>query len=156
MSADSCVFVDSNVFLYAIDGTNPGKQRAARAWVDRLWASGSGRCSWQVLNEFYVNAIRKMGATKPAARSFVEALAQWDPAGYGLGIVNRAWHWTDAAQINYWDALIVASAEALGCRWLLSEDFQTDRKFGNVTVLDPFGKSPESIIPFLLPPPNRR
>jgi len=28
---------------------------------DKLWASGAGRISWQVLNEFYFNAVRKLG-----------------------------------------------------------------------------------------------
>jgi predicted nucleic acid-binding protein len=156
MSADSCVFVDSNVFLYTIDEKNPSKRDLARAWVDRLWASGDGRLSWQVLNEFYANAIRKLGATKLAARNTTETLAQWQPAGYGLGIIQRAWHWMDAAQISYWDALIVASAEAMGCQWLLSEDFQTGRKFGDITVVNPFRTSPESILPFIPPPRARK
>jgi predicted nucleic acid-binding protein len=89
MSGDSGIFVDSNVFLYAVDDKNPDKRRLARRWLDSLWTSGSGRLSWQVINEFYANAIR-LGATRQDARRNVELMVQWQPAAYGLGIVHRA------------------------------------------------------------------
>ena len=52
------VFVDSNVLLYALDNADPSKQRAAQQWRAVLWKSRMGRVSFQVLNEFYVNALR--------------------------------------------------------------------------------------------------
>ncbi len=57
-------------------------------------------------------------------------------------MLHRAWHWCDRAQINFWDALILAAAEQSGCRWVLSEDFQSGRKFGPVTMVNPFERSP--------------
>src|SRR6266567_8709575 len=56
---DSLIFVDSNVFLYAIDEADPKKQVAARHWRAELWKSRRGRVSFQVLGEFYVNTVRK-------------------------------------------------------------------------------------------------
>ena len=53
----SPVFVDSNVFLYAFDEAHPDKQQAARNWRAELWKSRRGRVSFQVLGEFYVNAL---------------------------------------------------------------------------------------------------
>jgi predicted nucleic acid-binding protein len=155
MSGDSGIFVDSNVFLYAVDDRNPDKRRLARHWLDSLWTSASGRLTWQVINEFYANAIR-LGATKQDARGNVELMAQWQPVAYGLGIVHRAWHWIDASQISYWDALIVSSAESMHCRWLISEDFQAGRKFGDLTVLNPFQATPESVLGFTPPPPAHK
>jgi len=52
----------------------------------------------------------------------------------------------DQADLSYWDALILAASERLGCRWLLSEDFQHGRKYGSVLVLNPFRTKPEDII----------
>jgi predicted nucleic acid-binding protein len=46
-----------------------------------------------------------------------------------------------AAQLSYWDALIVAAAERSGARYLLSEDFQADRQYGDVRVVNPFTAS---------------
>jgi predicted nucleic acid-binding protein len=57
-------------------------------------------------------------------------------------MISRAWHWCDHASINFWDAMIVAAAEQAGCRWLLSEAFQTGKKFGSVTVVNPFEHDP--------------
>lgn len=144
MNGDKTVFVDTNVFLYTIDGRSPRKQNGAREWVDSLWTTGAGRLSWQVLNEFYANAER-LGATAAVARKNVETLAQWPTAAHGLGVLRRAWHWIDSAQISFWDGLILASAEILGCTYLLSEDFQEGRKFGEVTVVNPFKTSPQEL-----------
>jgi predicted nucleic acid-binding protein len=48
----------------------------------------------------------------------------------------------DAAQLSYWDALILAAAQRSGARYLLSEDFQSGRRCGDVQVLNPFDHSP--------------
>jgi predicted nucleic acid-binding protein len=136
-------FVDTNVVLYAVDPAEAAKRQAAQAWMDQLWRSGSGRLSWQVLNEFYVNAVRKTGVSRTRSREIVESLALWQPVGMSPGLVQRAWWWLERAGLSYWDALIVAAAERAECRWLLSEDFQTDRRFESVTIVNPFRASPD-------------
>jgi predicted nucleic acid-binding protein len=55
-----------------------------------------------------------------------------------LGLVQQAWLWTDSAQLSYWDALILAAAQRAGARYLLSEDFQSNRYYDEVLVLNPF------------------
>jgi predicted nucleic acid-binding protein len=42
--------------------------------------------------------------------------------------------------------MIVAAAEQTGCRYLLSEDFQAGRRFGDVTVVNPFETGPELLL----------
>jgi predicted nucleic acid-binding protein len=59
-----------------------------------------------------------------------------------LGLVQRAWYWVDAAQLSYWDALILAGAQRSGARYLLSEDFQSTRRYEDIQVLNPFEQSP--------------
>src|SRR3977135_3454337 len=73
------VFVDSNVLLYAIDDADPRKQQAARHWRSELWRRRRGRISFQVLGEFYVNAVRKQPAAREEARSEVRDLMAWKP-----------------------------------------------------------------------------
>jgi predicted nucleic acid-binding protein len=145
MHAVERFFVDTNVLLYSFDPADRAKQELAHRWVDKLWQSGAGRLSWQVLNEFYANAVRKLRVPVQGVRTTVETLAQWQPIGFGLGVVQRAWYWADKAGVPYWDSLIVASAETAGCAYLLSEDFQTGRKFGDVTVVNPFRQGPEEL-----------
>ncbi len=71
MSEAERFFVDTNMLLYSADAADARKQKAARLWLDILWAQGSGRLSWQVLHEFYANAIRKLRASRADARAVV-------------------------------------------------------------------------------------
>ena len=135
-------FVDTNVLVYWLDASDPAKQASARRWVAAVWERDAGQTSWQVLNEFYVNAVKKARAPLADVRTIVEVYAQWHPVGFGLGIVQRAWHWVDHAGVAYWDGLILSSAEAAACRYLLSEDFQGGRQYGRVQVVNPFCTDP--------------
>jgi predicted nucleic acid-binding protein len=141
MPEDSC-FVDTNVLLYSLDARDQLKRSRANSWLDHLWRTGTGRLSWQVLHEFYANAVRKIGVPSPEAREAVTLFASWQPAGMNVALVEQAWFWMDRAQLSYWDSLILASARRLGCRYLLSEDFQAAREFDGVTVVNPFQQPP--------------
>jgi predicted nucleic acid-binding protein len=135
-------FVDTNVFLYPHDLSHPAKRARAKEWLAWLWENACGSLSWQVLQEFYSNAVRKFGVAPELARQRVNLMHEWKPPEMTIGILERAWHWTDQAQVSFSDAMIVAAAERTRCRFLLSEDFQHGRKFGSVTVLNPFETSP--------------
>ena len=142
MNGGDSFFVDSNVLLYWIGPATESKRTAATIWISSLWNHEAGRISWQVIQEFYSNATGKLRVPPALARYSAEQLMAWDPEAPSLAMLRRAWHWCDKAQINYWDAMIVAAAEQSGSRWLLSEDFQTGRTFGEVTVLNPFERAP--------------
>lgn len=138
MSAGDAFFVDSNVLLYYVDPVDSHKQARAMEWLDQLWITGAGRLSWQVLHEFYWNAIKKMHLEAEGARSIVEELIHWAPVDSSLGLIQQAWYWADTTQVSHWDALIIAAAQRSGARYLLSEDFQTDRQYEDLRVLNPF------------------
>src|SRR5271157_4085509 len=149
MTVGESFFVDSNLLLYYVDPQNAQKQARATEWLDNLWIAGAGRLSWQVLHEFYWNAVRKM-QMEPAARQIVEDLAHWKPVDTSIGLIQQAWHWMDSAQIPYGDALIVAAAQRSGARYLLSEDFQPGREYEGVRIVNPFTHSASD---FLSTPP---
>jgi predicted nucleic acid-binding protein len=90
--------------------------------------------------------VRKFGVPPGKARLAVAAWSQWHPPDVTFGLIERAWFWMDQSQISFWDAMIVSAAERVGCRWLLSEDFQTGRQFGGVTVVNPFKTDPGKAI----------
>src|SRR5438552_2837893 len=144
MSAE-LVFVDTNVLLYEWDAREPEKQARAMEWMRRLWESRRGRLSYQVLTEFYVTATRKLkpGMAPPAAQRIVRTLFAWSPVGTDHRSLERAWELQEAHELSWWDALIVAAAERVGCRYLLTEDLQDGATIGGVAVVDPFGKEPE-------------
>jgi predicted nucleic acid-binding protein len=139
------VFVDSNVFLYALDETDPKKQQAARNWRAELWKSRRGRVSFQVLGEFYVNAMRKQPAARDEVRAEVRDLLAWNPVIADGILLEQGWKIQDHYQFSYWDALIVAAAKLCGCRYLLTEDLQSGQKLDGIEVVNPFLRGPESI-----------
>jgi predicted nucleic acid-binding protein len=136
-------FVDTNVLLYSLDPADSRKQKAAQMWMTVLWEQAVGRLSWQVLHEFYVNAIRKLRTPPKKARATVEALALWEPVDTSAVLIRRAWFWMDEARLSYWDSLIVAAAERSGCIALLSEDFQEGQMLGSLKVINPFRTNPK-------------
>jgi predicted nucleic acid-binding protein len=142
MPAGVSVFIDTNVLLYSVDPSHHDKRRLVWLWLEILWEDGAGRLSWQVLHEFYANALRKLRLERSVARAIVRGYAEWHPVDTTLGLIERAWHWMDDAQLPYWDALIVAAAEHAGCDILLTEDFQAGRSFGSLTVVNPLVEHP--------------
>ena len=135
-------FVDTNVLLYRLAAGELRKQPAAQLWIQTLWSHRAGRISWQVIFEFYANAVRKARIPAEVARRSVQELIMWQPEPPLHATLERAWHWCDHAQINFWDAMILAAAEQAGCRWLLSEDFQAGQNFDGITIIHPFTSSP--------------
>jgi len=139
------VFVDSNVFLYALDEADPKKQQTARQWRAELWKSRRGRVSFQVLAEFYVNAVRKQPAARDEVRAEVRDLLAWNPVIADAVLLEQGWKIQDRYQFSYWDALIVAAAKVCGCRYLLTEDLQSGQKLDGIEVVNPFLSEPKSV-----------
>ena len=139
-------FVDTNVLLYARDDGHPEQQGPAAAWLDHLWESSTGRVSIQVLNEYYVNATRKLRRpiTTDAARADVSDLAEWQPVGIDEGLVAAAWDIEDRYGFHFWDALVVAAAHSAGCDTLLTEDLQHGQDLDGLRVVNPFEEAPPS------------
>jgi len=143
------VFVDTNVLVYSRDASEGQKQKQALAWIEHLWREAAGCLSFQVLQEFYVTVTEKLdpGLDPNIARSDVRSLMAWHPLPVEHRIVEGAWAIQDRYGLSWWDSLIVSAAQVADCRFLLSEDLQSSQEFGPVRVIDPFQKSPESLIP---------
>lgn len=139
------VFVDTNVLLYSEDRADEAKNRAARAWLRVLWSRRCGRMSSQVLNEFYVNATRKLRPPMLAgdARAEVRRYQRWQPWVVDHATVETAWAVESRFGLSYWDALMVAAAVQQGCDWLLTEDLQHGQQIDGVRIVNPFVAGPE-------------
>lgn len=140
------VFVDSNVLLYAVDESNRSKQAAAQEWLSVLWSRRLGRISFQVLGEFYVNAIRVNAAAREEARAEVRDLLAWRPLVTDMPVLELGWKYQDRYHLSYWDSLIVAAAKSSSCGYLLTEDLQSGQKLDGVEVVSPFTTSPTALL----------
>jgi predicted nucleic acid-binding protein len=139
------VFVDTNVFLYALDPADLTKQVAAQTWRQELWKNRLGRISFQLLQEFYVKATRKWPENREEVRAEVKDLLAWQPATLDASILERGWKLQDRYQLSFWGALIVAAAKSIGCRYLLTEDLQTNQDLDGIMVISPFLTDPTSV-----------
>lgn len=147
MPSVSTVFVDTNVLLYAEDRADAGKHAAARAWLRELWLQRRGRLSVQVLSEFYVNATRKLQPPMPAgdARAELRRFQRWQPRQIDHATIEAAWAIESRYGLHFWDSLILASAQQLGCTVLLTEDLQHEQLIDSVRIVNPFTVGPERL-----------
>ena len=88
------VFVDTNVLLYALDTSDKAKHQVARKWRSLLWTTGQGRLSFQILDEFYVNALR-LNASSEKARAEVRDLLTWHPVPVDAVLLELGWKFQD-------------------------------------------------------------
>ncbi len=139
------IFVDTNVFIYALDERDAVKQMAAIAWRKELWRTGRGRLSFQVLQECYAQLVRIWPNKREEARAEVRDLLAWKPVTMDLAILERSWKLQDRCQLSFWNALILAAAKAAGCEYLLTEDLPAGQELDGIVVVNPFLTEPESL-----------
>jgi predicted nucleic acid-binding protein len=136
----SLEFVDTNVLLYAYDTSAGSRHTAARALVGQLGRARRGAISVQVLQEFYVNATRKIAAplTADQARARLQVLSRWTTHCPLPTDVLQAIAIAQDNTLSFWDAMIVRSASQLGCTTLWTEDLNAGQRIEGVTVANPF------------------
>jgi len=130
--------LDTNVLVYAFSnaGRDAVKARIAREWINREdWG-----VTVQVLQEFYVNAIRaphQIGHDEAIA--MIEEIASSRPViGTDIALMRLALQIKRRYGIAYWDAAVIAGARRLGAAVLVSEDLSHGQDYGGVRVLNPF------------------
>lgn len=133
-------FVDTNILLYSRDASEPAKQSIASALLDELWDNRNGRLSVQVLNEYFVNATRKLdpGLSPEEAWDDIEALNAWKPIAIDMPMLTRAYAVHRRYGLSWWDSMIVAAAEASGCARIYSENLCDTTSYFGITVVNPF------------------
>jgi len=136
----SLVFVDTNILVYARETDDSVKRTRTREWLDVLWRDLRGRTSIQVLNEYYAVLTQgtKYRVSRDIAWDDVRELLEWNPQEIDAEVLTRAHEIESRFQLNWWDCLIVAAAQAQGCALLLTEDLQDGTNYGGVIARNPF------------------
>ena len=133
-------FVDTNVFVYAVNDDDPERQAIARELLGRLVESEVLQTSTQVLQELYVVLTRKV-QRKFAARealAYLDRIARSPVIGIDYGVVREAAELSAGHTLSMWDALVIVAAARSGSERLYSEDLQHGRKILGVEILNPF------------------
>ncbi len=132
-------FVDTNILLYAHDRSAGIKHDRARQLLERLWTSGEGVLSTQVLQELCINLRRKITRPLPVEeiRQIVQDYLSWEIVVNSAASTLHALEIEIRYQISFWDALILHAAESAGAVVVYSEDLATGQKYGPVQVVNP-------------------
>jgi predicted nucleic acid-binding protein len=130
---------DTNVFVYASDPRDPVKRATADAIVDALGRVDSA-LGLQVVGELQ-NALRRRVRTPPlvAYRAARDLLKRFQTFAYDERAVELALAEATVGRLSYWDALLLAAADAAGVTVMLSEDMADGLVFGALEVVNPFG-----------------
>jgi predicted nucleic acid-binding protein len=135
--------VDTNILVYRFDGRFPEKQKIATHILRMGIIEDSVRVPHQAIVEFVAAVTRPIrGYTilrqPDALREAEEFLTQFTVLYPNDAILRDAVRACAAYQLNWFDAHLWAYAEHYGLPEILTEDFQHDRLYGTVRVVNPF------------------
>jgi predicted nucleic acid-binding protein len=136
-------FLDTNILLYAAS-RNPREAAKKEIAIDLIARRNFG-LSAQVMQEFYFTATRKahIQLSPSEALEWIKNLEQFPCSAVDVALVKNAAATSARYRISYWDAAILAAAEALGAPLVYSEDLNHGQYYGEVQIVDPFRTLPQ-------------
>lgn len=131
-------FFDTNVLVYAAIGHKSEPRKYDRSL--QLIETEDYCTSVQVLQEFYVNVVRKSDEplSPDDAAEWVATISRKPCQDLDRAIVFRGIENSMRYRISYWDGAIIAAAERLGAKTLYTEDLNHRQLYGTVTAINPF------------------
>ena len=141
MSCMSAEFCDTNIILlYANDSSAGDKRTIAEELLERLWGSGDGALSIQVLQELFTSITRKTPTplSYVVARGVVSLYSEWQMFEPNSREVLEAIDYARRWNISFWDAMILVAAHKTGASTLWTEDLNDGQMFNGTVVRNPF------------------
>ena len=133
----SKVFIDTNILIYSLDGSDSKKQKASRDVIRELSKNDLGVISTQVLQEFYVASIKKLSADPLIIKDIIRSLERIETVIITPALIMEAIDCSLTNRLSFWDALIVAAAESSKCSHLYTEDLKHGQIIRGVRVENP-------------------
>lgn len=134
-------FIDTNIFIYSFDATNPEKQSTAQDLISDALFKLNGCISYQVIQEFLNVATRKFSVPLSTVdcqkylTSVLDPLCEIFPSTdlsqYALEIFE-GWHY------SFYDSLIISAALKADCNFLYTEDMQHGQIIQGLSIKNPF------------------
>jgi predicted nucleic acid-binding protein len=134
-------FIDTNVFVYHLDSSDPHKHQISERLIRQALATGNACISAQVVQECLNVALRKAQVILPieSVRAYLDAvLLPLMQGGATDALYHRALDVQARWRFSFYDSLVVAAAMAAGCTTLWTEDLQHGQKLDDLTVVNPY------------------
>lgn len=133
----SKIFIDTNILVYSLDRFDPVKQKKCRLLLKTLTNDFQGVISTQVMQEFYVTTVKKLGADPLLIKDILHAYERFETVIITPDTIRDAIDCSIINQLSFWDALIVVAAESARCEKLWSEDFNDGQVIRGVEIKNP-------------------
>ena len=134
-------FLDTNIFVYSFDSTDPKKRQIAKDLIGQALHTGSGSISLQVVQEFINVAIRRFVTPLSIqdTRDYVSSVMEPICEVYStLELIRNGLDIAERRQYSFHDSLIIAAAIESNSNLLYSEDLQHDQKILSIRIINPF------------------
>ena len=135
--------VDTNVFVYARDDDDLGKQAKADMLLGKLLIQRSETVMlWQVACEF-LNCLRRWEnegriTSTEVEEDFRDILAMFPVRRPALAIFDHSFQLRSRFSLSHWDSLLLAACKEAGVETLYSEDLSPTTNCNGVSVINPF------------------
>ena len=131
-------FLDSNVLIYAADETDLAKFDKACDIVDTAVRGNGFMISAQVLNEFASVMFKKFKKPEDEVDDLLSVLEAIKAVPVDPGMTRRALEIKKRYQVQFFDSLLLATAEANGCDEFWSEDLNDGQLYCGIKAVNPF------------------
>ena len=132
-------FFDTNILVYAATNQDDRKSRIARDVVAHsIKINHDGCISTQVLSEFANVMMGKLHHDRESVDGFIDYFRELVATDVTIDLVRRAVSVKEEYGIQFYDALIVATAAKLGCHEIVSEDLNPGQTYCGMAVVNPF------------------
>jgi predicted nucleic acid-binding protein len=134
-------FLDTNILVYSFDRANPAKAAVARRLIQQSLRDRSGIISFQVIQEFFNVAFKRMPAFAVSLDAELYLSAVLRPllaVQSSVGLYGEGLRLQQRYRVSWYDALIIAAANEAACGLLYTEDLQDGAQFEGVKAKNPF------------------
>ena len=130
-------FLDTNIIVYANDRRDKQKQKRCIELIAHGLQTRQATVSTQVFFEYANIALLKLGQSAAVVRRQIELLSSLHVVPQSAALAIRAVEIKELYGISFWDASIVAAAEAGRCSRILSEDMNVGQLYCGIRLVNP-------------------
>lgn len=131
-------FLDTNIFLYSFLDQDVWKKAVAARLVADAVQRQNGFVSLQVVKEFCNVMVKKSGRTASEIARALDVFHSVHMVAGSMETIRRALEIRDKHGIQFYDALMLSSAETAACDTIFTEDLNDGQMYGAVKAVNPF------------------
>ena len=132
------VFIDTNVWVYALSGQDHAKRQVAIELIARTYRDDMICVSSQVLKEFANFAFKKTKKSAAQINAMLAKIGSYSFVADTKELIYDATTGKEKWHVGFYDALMLAAANKAGCTAIYTEDLNDGQVYDTVKTINPF------------------